>query len=230
MKLFKRFTCAGVEYPIVSEQISLDIDRPGVAIIQVLAKEKLAGKVEFAMGWNFCERLTLYFTGEVETSTPVDNKQQRLLCREMAARLDKAAPVALRHATMREVLAEYARLTGISFIVPERPYADTKVPAFYGFGSAYQAMANLGAVFHIDDYVWLSQGDGRVFAGAWADSRWKGKEVSIPQGMFKQALAGDGRAMTVSPAVRPGCVINGQRVESVMFSGHEMTFTVCENS
>ncbi len=224
MKLQKRFTVEGEEYPLVSEQIRLDIDRPGMALIQVLADKPLAGRVEYALGWNFSPALTLFFTGEIDTSTPAGTKQQRLLCRELSARIDKAAPVALRHPTMKEVLARYASLTGLSFIVPERPYADTRIPAFYGFGSAFQAMHNLGEVFHIEDYVWLTQADGRIFAGSWADSRWKGKEVEIPRGMFKKVSADGECTMAAAPAIRPGCVVNGARVQSVTLSGIEMSF------
>lgn len=228
MKLHKRLTVGGTEYPIVSEDVRLDIDRPGVAIFQVLADSQLSGKVEFSLGWNIQSELTLFFTGEVATSTPVGYKQQRLLCRELSARLDNTKPVALRHPTLKEVLAKYAELTELSFIVPEKPYADTKVPAFYGLGSAYHAMQNLGAVFHIDDYVWLTQGDGKVFAGSWEDSRWKGKEVEIPRAVFKKASADGLCAMPAAPAIRPGCVVNkdagGGRVVSVSLSGITMSF------
>lgn len=222
MKLFKRFTVEGEEYPLVSEQIRLDLDRPGLAIVQVVATHKLEGRVTYSLGWNVSPRLTLFFTGEIANSARVDDKQQRLLCPELSARIDGAAPLALRHPTMKDVLARYAELTGLSFIVPEKPYVETRVPAFYGFGSAFHAMKTLGDVFHIDDYVWLSQGDGRIFAGSWADSRWPGKEVEIPANMCKRVSADGNITMTAAPGLRPGCVLNGKRVVSVLFAGHEM--------
>ena len=228
MKLIKRLVVDGVEYPLVSEEVRLDMGRPGAAIFQVRAEAKLEGRVEFALGWHFQNALTRFFTGEVVTSTTVDAKQQRLFCRELSARLDNAAPVSLRHPTLREVLATYAELTGLQFIVPERPYASTKVPSFYGVGSAMHAMQNLGRVFHIEDYVWLAQGDGKIFAGSWADSRWKDREVEIPQNMLKQVSADGQCSMTVVPDIRPGCVINaaagGGRVETVTLSGVTMGF------
>jgi hypothetical protein len=229
MKLLKRLTINGEEVPLVSDNVRIDIDRPGAAIFQVLTEERPpprgGGRVEYSLGWNMQSALTLFFTGEIATSTAVDYKQQRLFCRELSARLDSAAPVSLRHPTMREVLAKYAEAAGLSFIVPDKPYADTKVPAFYGTGSAYHAMQNLGAVFHINDYVWLTQGDGKVFAGSWEDSRWKGKEVEIPQAVFKKTSADGTRSMTAVPAIRPGCVVNGERVASVTLSGITMSFT-----
>lgn len=222
MKLYKRFSVEDEEFQIVNEQIRLDIDRPGLAIIQVVADRKLEGKAAYALGWNISPKMTLFFTGEIASSTRVDAKQQRLLIPELSARIDNAAPVALRHPTMRDVIGTYAELTGLEFIVPDKPYSDTKVPAFYGFGSAFHAMRNLGDVFHIDDYVWLTQGDGKIFAGAWADSRWKGKEVDIPESMFTNVSADGSVTMTAAPGIRPGCVVNGRRVVSVRLSGHAM--------
>lgn len=222
MKLEKRVTVDGREIPLESEQIRLDIDRPGVAILQVLSETPLSGRVAYALGWNFDPKLTVFFTGEVERSTPVDGMRQRLLCRELSGRLDDTAPVSLRHPTLRDVLAAYAKMTGLSFIVPQKAYADTRVPAFYGLGSAYQAMHSLGAVFHIEDYVWLTQGDGRIFAGSWEDSRWKGRDVKIPGTLFKKTAADGTRTIAAIPAMRPGCVLNGERVETVTLAGVTM--------
>lgn len=228
MKLEKRLTVAGVEYPIVSDSVRLNIDRPGVAILQVISDTPLSGRVEFFLGWSGQGPLIRIFTGEVGTSTTVDKKQQRLYCRELSARLDNAAPIALRHPTMRDVLGEYGRMLGLSFLVPDKPYAVTRVPAFYGLGSALHGLQSLGAVFHIDDYVWLTQGDGRVFAGSWADSRWQGKELQIPWAVCKQQSADGERSMAAIPALRPGAVVNrhdgGGRVEYVQFSGMDMVF------
>lgn len=177
------------------------------------------------MGWNNDPQLTLFFTGEVDgESKTVDHKQQRLLCLELSARLDKTAPIALRHPTMREVLEKYSALSDLSFIIPGKPYTTTKVPAFYGFGSAVHAMRNLGEVFHIEDYVWLTQGDGRIFAGSWEDSRWKGREIEIPYKIFKKVSADGCFTMTAAPGIRPGCQVNGARVVNVNFTGHEMSF------
>lgn len=229
MKLFKRFTVEGQEYPIVKEDIRLDIDRPGLAIIQVLADAELSGQVEYSMGWNYGDTLTVYFSGEIKTSTTVDAKQQKLLCLELSARIDNTAPISLRHPTLKEVLAKYAELTELSFILPDKSYAQEKVPAFYGFGSAFHAMHSIGQIFHIPDYVWLTQGDGRIFVGSWEDSRWKGREIAVPQEMFKRVSADNEIMMTVAPGVRPGCVVNGKRVMRVNFSGHEARLK-CRNS
>ena len=228
MKLHKHCTVSGQEYQLVNEDIRLDIDRPGLAIIQVVAEEPLAGLVEFSLGWHFEDNLTRFFTGEVKRSTTVDDKQQRLLCLELSARIDDTAPISLRHPTLRDVIAKYAEMTELAFVIPDKPYADTQIPAFYGLGNAFHAMRNLGEVFHIDDYVWFTQGDGRIFVGSWEDSRRKGREIEIPQAVFKNVSADGDRTMTAIPGLRPGCVVNGERVEYIKLSGHQMSFK-CSN-
>ena len=152
-----------------------------------------------------------------------DGKQQRLMCRELSARLDVSLPLALRHPTLRDVLAAYADRTGLRFVLPERPYADTKIPAFATIGTGLEGLANIGRAFQIPDFIWQAQGDGQLFVGSWQDSRWPERPVTLPQTFFSRALATGGKMMTLIPSMRPGCVVNGGRVQSLRFSGHEMT-------
>ena len=155
MKLLKRLTVNGEEYPIVSENVRLDIDRPGAAIFQVRAGERLTGRVEFSLGWNLQDVPTLFFTGEITISTPADYAQQRLFCCELSARLDDAEPVSLRHPTMKEVLARYAELTGLSFIVPDKPYAETN--------TMLTSHPHIGGIAYTDKYA--SSPDGSAKRG-----------------------------------------------------------------
>lgn len=223
MRLYKKILVSSQEYALVSEDISLHYNRSGRAIIQVQAKEELKGEVSFALGWNFESEMTLYFSGDVERSVRVDAKQQRLFCREISARLNAPHPLALRHPSLKDVLDAYAARTGISFILPERPYASVKVPAFYGVGSGFHGLDSVGGVFGIEDYHWQAQGDGKVFVGAWADSRWKDRAVDVPREFFTAQLATDSQTIAAIPALRPGAVVNGRRLYSLRFSGHQMT-------
>lgn len=225
MRLQKRLTVAGAEVPLVSEDVRLDLDRPGRAVFQVRADAPLSGEVSFAMGWHWDAALTLFFSGDVERCTPVDGAQQRLFCREVSARLDVAIPLALRHPTLHEVLAAYAQAARVRFIVPDRPYAATRVPYFGAVGSGFHGMAQLGQVFGIEDYVWQAQGDGQVFVGAWADSRWPGRAVDLPDEAWGKTMATGARTVTAIPGLRPGAVLNGQRVTAVRFAGHQMEVT-----
>jgi len=221
VRLLKRLEIDGAEVPLVSEEIRLDLDRPGRAIFQVRAEAELSGRVTFALGWHFADTLTLFFTGEVERSTAVDATQQRLFCRELSGRLDAQHPLSLRHPTLREVLAAYAERTGLRFILPDKPYASKRVPAFYGLGSGYHGMASIGDVFGIEDFIWQAQGDGAVFVGSWADSRWPATPVSLPQEFFTRVTSGM-QTVTCVPGLRPGAVLNERRVTSVRLAGHQM--------
>lgn len=221
MRLYKKITVEGQEYPLEKDVVRLNIDRPGVAVFQVLSDAPLKGKVVFALNWNFTDTLITFFTGEVRTSTTVDAKRQRLVCDEFSARLDRVTPIALRHPTLEDVLTEYNRQTGVDFILPPQEYATTKVPSFYAFGSGYHAFANMGQIFSVPEYVWLTQGDGKVFVGSWEDSMWQGKEVAVPEKMLK-VIDETTKSMPVSPVIRPGCMVNGQRLQSMIVSGHDM--------
>ncbi len=222
MKLTKRLTVNGREIPLVSEKIRLDYDAPGLALFQVRLDKPLSGEISFAMGWNVEPGLTCYFQGDIRRCITVDGMQQKLLCDEITARLDPVHPVSLRHPTLRDVLRAYSARTGISFILPYKPYADTKIPAFYGTGTGYHAMANLGAVFSVPDYFWQAQGDGRVYVGSWADSFWAGRAVTIPQEFRSRATIAGGYTLTAVPALRPGVETEDGRIRSVVFSGSEM--------
>lgn len=223
MRLLKQLHIAGREYGIVSEDIALHYNRPGRAIFQVRAGEALAGDVAFALGWNFQGSLVAFFCGDVERSVRVDATQQRLFCREATARLMLPHPLNIRHATLRQVLAAYAEKTGISFILPDRAYACTPAPAFYGLGSGLHGLYNVGGVFGIEDYHWQAQGDGKVFVGSWTDSRWPSRPLDVPQQYYTAQRATGAQSIAAIPALRPGALVDGRRLRSVRFAGHEMT-------
>ena len=81
------------------------------------------------------------------------------MCREIAAKLDTPIPLAMRHPTLREVLAAYADKTGLRFILPERPYADTKIQTLVTLGTGHVGKAIIGRTLQHPDYVWQPQGD-----------------------------------------------------------------------
>ncbi len=228
MFLYKTLLIGGEEFQLARENIALDLDLPGRAMFQVALEDGQEIDpnvlVTFAMGWNYSDRQTLFFTGEIDRLMRLDEKQHKLFCRELSARLDGQRPLALRHPTLKDVLKAYSGQTGLKFILPDRPYASTKVPAFYGVGTGFHAFANIGAVFGIDDYIWQAQADGQVFVGSWQDSRWNGREIELEQDFYKSAGPTGFKTITALPGLHPGAVVNGERVISLDFSGHEMRF------
>lgn len=222
MKLRKSLNVEGKAVKLVSEDIRLDLHAPGRAMFQVQAAEKLAGTVSFALGYSAEDRDQAFFTGYIERSHTVDNAQQRLFCRELSAVLDADLPISLRHPTLRAVLRAYAGLTGLSFTVPERPYADTTAACFQTLGNAYHGLDAIGDVFGIEEYVWFQQGDGSVFVGSWQDSRWATRPVDIADQWFKGVTTDGGAILPAMPALRPGVMLNGQYLVRLQLAGHEM--------
>lgn len=226
MRLRKKLMVAGQEYGLVNDNVALYYNRPGRAVFQVRATdeqaEALTGMVQFALGWAHSDGMTLFFTGDIERAVRVDGQQRRLFCREISSRLDSNIPLAIRHATLKDVLGAYAAATGLEFILPDKPYASVKAPAFYGHGSGFHGLACAGDIFGIADYHWQAQGDGKIFVGSWADSRWPYRPGTISEEFFT-AAGSAARKIAAIPTMRPGAVLNGQRVRMVRFSGHNMT-------
>jgi hypothetical protein len=222
MKLRKVLTVAGEAVKLVSEDIRLDLYAPGRAVFQVQAAQALGGKVSFALGYSAEDKDQAFFAGYVERSLTVDSAQQRLMCRELVGVLDADLPISLRHPTLKAVLQAYAGLTGLVFAIPERAYANQRVPCFMTLGNGYHGLDAIGGVFSIDDYVWFQQGDGSVFVGSWQDTRWATRPIDIPDKWFAGITADGGARLPALPALRPGALLNGQYLLRLQLTGHEM--------
>lgn len=222
MKLRKKLTVNGEPVGLIEEDVRLAVNSPGRAMFRVRAGAPLSGVVRFDIGYSTQAGDQRFFTGYVEASHTVDGAQQRLMCRELAAGLRAVLPLSLRHPTLKDVLAAYTEATGLVFRVPDRPYADRKAACFQTLGSGCHGMDSLGAVFGIEDALWQQQGDGSVYVGAWKDSRWATRPVTVEETWFSGVTGDGGRKLPALPALRPGVVLNGRRVRTLQFRGHEM--------
>lgn len=225
MKLRKTLYINNEPVKLVNEDVRLTLRSPGRAIFQVQSTEPLAGHVRLEMGYSTQDRDQVHFIGVIRSSEIVDGQQQRIRCRELTAVLYAPLPVALRHPTLLDVLQWYTDATGLQFVVPDRPYAEKRVPAFYALGDGFHSLSSLGEVFGIEDYMWQQQGDGRVFVGSWKDSRWATRPVSIDEKVFYQVTATGGKKSVVLPQIRPGVLLNGRYVMAVDIKEHEMVTT-----
>ena len=117
MKLHKILTAANRRYPLVDEAVNLNLFTPGRAAFTVQSAEPLKGVVTFAAGYH-PDNIKPWFTGYVETATQVDEKQQRLFCRELTAALFLRLPLALRDVTLAQTLAAIGQATGLEFTLP----------------------------------------------------------------------------------------------------------------
>ena len=85
-------------------------------------------------------------------------------------------------------------------------------------------MDNLGLLFNIKKYVWQQQGNGKIFVGSWNDSIWANTNIPVPSDMIENAAI-DSATIPLMPALRPGVIINGQRVRNIQQQQSKMTIT-----
>ena len=133
---------------IASAGVRLELRTPGRASFTVPAKSPLKGLVTLDIGYND-KPLQRFFIGYVERSTSVNAVEQVLFCRELAAILSQPLPLNLRHVDLRAVLTAISNKTGLTFRVPDQPYAKVKAPFFYNLATGIQAMDSLARVFSI---------------------------------------------------------------------------------
>lgn len=227
MKLRKTFYVNDEPVKLVSDDTLLSLYSPGRAVYQVQSPKPLAGHVRLEVGYSTQDKDQVFFIGVIRESHVVDGQQQRLMCNELTCVLYTHLPAAIRHPTLVDVAQWYAEQTGLRFVVPDRPYATRRVPAFYTLGNGYHGINSLGAVFGIERYIWQQQGDGSVYVGSWDDSRWASRPVNIPEERFSQVNATGSKACAVLPQLRPGVNLNGEYLASVQMKGLEMV-TTCE--
>lgn len=223
MKLHKVLTIAGQVYPLIKDEVRLDIKSPGRASFTVQAGATLKGLVTFDIGYN--ERtLQRHFIGYVERSTAANNLQQVLVCRELASILANPLPLNLRHVDLQAVLAEISNKTGLAFRIPDKAYAKVKAPYFYSLAAGYLAMDSMASVFGIPDFVWQQQGDGEVFVGSWADSFFGSRSaLQLPVELFDGYQGNQSAMIAALPGLRPGVTINqGERITSVTLADSQM--------
>lgn len=209
MKLHKRLSINGADVKLNREDIRLDLRSPGRAVFDVETTEPVKGFVVFNAGYSATE-LEQVFYGYAESYFAIDKKQTRVFCRELSATLSRLIPIALRNATINQVLADVSKETGLQFITPDVEYSKKTSPAFYSMGSGYALMDSLSEVFLIPQFVWQQQGDGKVFAGSWADSFWAAKPVTLPLDMINNAGMADAARIPCVPKLRPGIKLEGQ--------------------
>lgn len=210
---------------VASQHVLLELAGCGRGFITALTTADTTGRlVRLDMGYD--NTVYRWFTGFVERSSPAENGAQRLFVRELVGVFDGQWPVSLQHPTLRDVVADVARRTDMVFSLPDNAgYTDTPIPHFTHSGSGYQLLANLGRAFGIPDYTWFQLPDGTVYVGSYAHSRFAGAPVDIPTEFIQNAAGGNSITLPAIPAIRPGVIVNGQRVTQVRIQDDEMSLT-----
>lgn len=229
MQLNKKLTIMQQKAELADEDIRLRYMQPGTAMFTIRsesAPEEFIGSIaRYSMGWNVQGSMVMFFTGFIEKAITAGKGVISLLCRENVARLDNIQPVALRHPTLEDVLKAYAAKTGLRFIVPPKAYAKTRIPAFYTLGSGFHGLQSLGGAFSISDYFWQTTGDGAVYIGSYADCAWAEKATDFPEEFFAGVALDGTRHIAAVPFLRPGVLLNGQRIRAIAFKGQDMEVT-----
>ena len=91
MKLNKVLTIAGKVYPLVKDDVRLEIRNPGRALLTIQSPTTVSGLVTLDIGYNE-NTLQRHFIGYVERCTPSNAVEQVLFCRELASILSAHCP------------------------------------------------------------------------------------------------------------------------------------------
>lgn len=226
MKLLKKLQVNGADISLVTDDVRLELHSPGRASLRVVSSVALSGIVTLDLGYSHQSQLHRWFTGFIEKSVTVSNNEQQLFCRELSAILNRRLPISLRHATLRTVLADISRQSGLRFNVPKAAYSDTRTPYFFSMGGGYHCMDAIGQVFNISDYIWQQQGNGEIYVGSWADSFWANKPLELPEKLLTGHLPDDGADIPAVPALRPGIQFNAQfYITSITLNESKMRLT-----
>jgi hypothetical protein len=225
MKLIKSITIDGKPMGLVREHVWLDLSTPGRAEFTVRSAAALKGVVQMSIGDAGQGGSVEFFTGFITGSHTVDGSQQRIFCRELSSVMWGIIPVSIRNASLTDILGVYSRKTGLSFAIPDKPYAVTPCPSFQTMASGVHGLDSLGAVFGIKNYIWQQQGNGQVYVGSWEDSRWAGKPFSVPEQFFQDVQLDGTKTMQAVPGLRPGVMLNGMYISSLQLKEHFMVVT-----
>ncbi|PHM69273.1 hypothetical protein [Xenorhabdus kozodoii] len=224
MKPIHRLYLSNDEIHIVDANLMLELSSCGRGFITAETTTDYTGKL-VRLDVGYPELLLRWFTGYVERAQPAQNGFQRLFVRELVGVFDKAWPCSFQHPTLSQIVDWLQEHSGLTFTLPDAPYTDKPIPHYTHNGTGYQLLANLGQVFAIEDYIWHQLPDGAVYLGSWAHSMFKGKPVEIPNEFSQQQTAGNAMTIPMIQSLRPGFVVNQQRLSKVNLNNENMTIT-----
>lgn len=222
MKYEFQLTVNGEKMDLVSHDIFLELRSAGRASFVVQSESTLSGLVFFSFAINGNQHHG-HFYGYIERSTAASSKAQTIFCREKSNLLEIAAPMALRNVTLADVIAEVENVTQCSFTLPTSgDYLNTSVAHFVNTGNGFHVLRNLEETFDIDDFTWLQKRDGSIYVGSWEDSHWANTPIDLPSTLLDKQLATQSAEILAIPGVRPGYVLNDNRLHSVRLQDAKM--------
>lgn len=223
MKLDKRLFVAGNEVTLSQNSVSLhhSLGSSAIFVYQHETAPNRFDHVQLDIGYD--QKTKLWFEGTVEKVFPAHNGSHKVLVKEHSCILNKPWPVAIEHATMRQVLAALSDKIGLQFTLPENAdYIDKPIPNFTSQGTGYQCLQAIGKAFNIPDFIWYQKTDQTIYVGAFEHCHYFDKNVTL-----RSELTTNRAANTVSfaplPVLRPAVMVNSQRVKRLDLIQDEMT-------
>lgn len=223
MKLDKRLYINGEEIKLSAHSISLKLSLGGVAIFTISDQADIAKYYPVRLDIGYQNNPSVFFEGYIEKIQPAENGHLKITVKENVGILANRVPLSLEHPTMRQVFAALSEKTGLSFALPENvDYTDKVIPNFVCSGTGYQCLAQIASAFGLTDSVWFQQLDQSIFFGEFKDSRFYNKPVNVPLDLTSRRN-GDNMTFAPFPMLRPGVIVNDNRLTRLDLIGDEMT-------
>ncbi|QTF10023.1 hypothetical protein HC231_20435 [Brenneria izadpanahii] len=221
MKPIKRLMLSGDAVHLVKVNMVLELNACGRGFITVETDQDYTGKL-VRLDVGYTDSVLRWFTGYVERSQPAENGYQKLFVRELAGIFERMWPCSFQHPTLKQLAAWLEGNSGLTVHLPEADYVTTPIPHFTHSGTGYQLLANIGAAFGIDDYIWQPLPDGGLYIGSWPHSIFADKPIEIPAEFSQAQAAGNSMTLPLIQSVRPGVVVNNQRITSVRLTDDDI--------
>ena len=219
MRLDTQVQIGGQELRLIDHDVVLKLSDAGQATFRVISANQPKGVVLFDAGYTV-GNLHRIFVGYVDRATHQSQKHWTVYCKELCAALALKAPISLRHCTLPDVLSEITKATDLQFITQAGSH---QVSRFANAADGFYALRNTARVFSIDDFAWYQQKDGKLWLGEWKDCAYaKAGNIELDSQLYTKQQP-SGATLPAIPALRPGMLLNQQRLTYVRLKSHETT-------
>lgn len=222
MKLNKQLKIDGVQYPVITENVTLELNAYGRARFEIRANSAPSGLVEYSLGRG---SLAPVFYGGVINAHETAPGRYEVISRELSAALEAPAQLSLRHVTARMILDQITERIGTKFITPSNAeYVNRPIPHFVNRTTCRRAIEEF-KIWGVQRGVWVQLSKTEIWWGDWDDTPFSKIE---PIGLnwktvTRQELRDQSFHMPVVPTCRPGVRIDENKyIQSIEFLGEEM--------
>ena len=140
MKAHKIILINNSKYDIVSDSITLEYNSAGRAVFVIQASENFNDQLVQLYITNEFYLPEPYFTGYVEDSIQIDDKQQRIFCRELDYCLNSRAPISLRNQPLENIVKNLELKSNLTFNLLKGVWEKKVIPNFINIGCGYDAV------------------------------------------------------------------------------------------